>query len=326
MAGWGGELEEVRVRLEEVATAVRWRLEGIEADPDCLNAVEERLATLERLFRKFGIPSAAGLLTRRDEVAAEIAELESDTADRAELERQAAEALEVYCAAALELSAGRSAWGRELSAGIAAELADLGLGKARLEVELGRRRRDGSALVIDGEPLDFGRAGVDQVAFQFAPNPGEAPRPLSLIASGGELSRIYLALQLAAHPESAEGGAALIFDEVDSGIGGAQAAALGRKLQRLGKTAQVLVVTHLPQVASFANHHFKVTKSVRGGRTLTAVEPLDPPGRAEEVARMLGGERVTDLTLSHARELIAAAAASRAGGPAPARRRSQGRR
>ena len=324
--GWGGELEEARVRLGEVATAVRRRLEGIEADPDRLNAVEERLATLERLFRRHGIPTASGLLARRAEMAAEIAELEGDSADREDLERQAAAALEEYRAAALELSDRRGGWGRELSAGIAAELADLGLGKAQLAVELGRRRRDGSPLVIDGEPVDFGRAGVDQVAFQFAPNPGEAPRPLSLIASGGELSRLYLALQLAARPESAERGATLIFDEVDSGIGGAQAAALGRKLQRLGRTAQVLVVTHLPQVASFADHHFKVAKTVQGGRTRTAVELLDQAGRAEEVARMLGGERVTALTLSHAHELIAAAAASRDGGPAPPRRRAQGRR
>jgi DNA repair protein RecN (Recombination protein N) len=325
-AAWGGELAEARVRLEEVASALRRRLEGIEADPDRLNAVEERLAALERLFRKYQIPTATGLLTLREALTAEITDLEGDAADRDEVGRQAGEALEAYRLVALELSARRRAWGKDLASGIEAELAELGLGKARLSVELERRRREGSALVVDGEPVEFGRRGVDQVTIQFAPNPGEQPRPLSLIASGGELSRIYLALQLAARPEQAEGGAALVFDEVDSGIGGAQAAALGRKLQRLGRTAQVLVVTHLPQVASFADGHFKVSKRVHGGRTWTEVSRLDAGGRAEEIARMLGGETVTDLTLSHARELIAAAAPGSGGGRPPSGRRSQGGR
>ena len=156
------------------------------------------------------------------------------------------------------------------------------------------------------------------MVFDFAPNPGEEPRPLSVIASGGELSRIYLALQLAVlagGPQSgASGGPTLVFDEVDVGIGGAQAAALGRKLQRLAGGSQVLVVTHLPQVASFADHHFKVAKEVVGERTFTRVDALGPDARAQEVARMLAGERTTDLSLSHARELIGTAAEARTAG------------
>jgi DNA repair protein RecN (Recombination protein N) len=308
--GWVAVLDEVRVRVEEVATAARRRLDRLEADPERLDQVESRLAELERLFRKYGVDEAAALVVRRAEIAAEIDELEGDTADLGELERRAAEALEAYREAALALSAARAGWGRALAAGIEDELGELGLGKAKLAVDLQRRTRAGSPLVIDGEAVEPGPAGIDQVVVQFAPNPGEEPRPLSRIASGGELSRIYLALQLAAHPPPG-GGPTLVFDEVDSGIGGAQAAALGRKLQRLGETAQVLAVTHLPQVASFADGHFEVAKRVVGGRTLTDVERLEGDRRVAEIARMLGGETVTELSRSHARELIETAAGSR---------------
>jgi DNA repair protein RecN (Recombination protein N) len=317
-AAWDGELAELRARVEEAAAALRRRLDGLEADPRRLDEVEERLAALERLFRKHRVTTAAELVARRAELEAEIAELAGDVADRDEVERQAAAALEIYRIAALELSARRRAWGKSLAAAIEAELGDLGLGKARLGVELLRRAREGSPLVVDGEAVEFGRRGVDQVVIEFAPNPGEAPRPLSLIASGGELSRIYLALQLAVRAGGGDGGPTLVFDEVDSGIGGAQAAALGKKLQRLGRAAQVLVVTHLPQVASFAHRHFRVEKKVHAGRTRTGVAELDAPGRAAEIARMLGGERVTPLSLSHARELLAAAAPGRTAPVAPA--------
>ena len=278
-------------------------------------------------------------------MAEELAELELDAEGREELEREVAAALDAYRKQALALSAGRRAWGGRLAAAIEAELGDLGLGKARLEARLERRRLDDSPLHLppgdeatgdeeggDGGdptmPVEFGATGIDQVVFYFAPNPGEEPRPLSVIASGGELSRIYLALQLAVlagepaspakSPARRDGGTAdgaggptLVFDEVDVGIGGAQAAALGRKLQRLAGGYQVLVVTHLPQVASFGDHHFKVAKEVRGERTFTRVEPLGAEERAAEVARMLAGERTTDLSLSHARELLGAAAESR---------------
>ena len=167
--------------------------------------------------------------------------------------------------------------------------------------------------MIEGEETDFGRDGIDQVVFLFAPNPGEPPRPLAKIASGGELSRIHLALQLATRGEAEKANPTLVFDEVDTGIGGAEAAALGAKLQRLAKGNQILAVTHLPQVASHADQHFKVGKTVSAGRTSVQVEELDADTRVEEVARMLAGKKVTDLSLSHARELIAGAGRKRRG-------------
>ena len=323
-AAWSAELEELRIRLADLAVTLGRRVDGLEADPDRLNAVEERLATLERLFRRHGGDSAA-VLARRQEIEAELAELEGDDADRAELERKVAAALEEYRQAAIALSKKREEWGKALAVNVEAELGDLGLGRARLAVSLQLRRRGDSPLVVDGTAVDFGRDGLDQVVFLFAPNPGEEPRPLARIASGGELSRIHLALQLASRGDTREADTTarptLVFDEVDTGVGGAEAAALGRKLQRLaharpkgappGQTGQILAVTHLPQVASHADVHFKVSKQVDGGRTSVRVEELGAAARTEEVARMLAGRKVTQLSLSHARELIEGAGRNR---------------
>jgi DNA repair protein RecN (Recombination protein N) len=304
---WAAEIEEARIRLSETARSLQRRLDGLEADPARLDFVEERLALIERLCRKHGGDSGA-VLARRAEIAAELAELAGDADNRDELEGKVAAALAEIREAALALSAAREAWGKTLVERIEAELKDLGLARARLAVGLERRRRTGSPLVIDGEEVDFGRDGIDQVVFLFAPNPGEPPRPLARIASGGELSRIHLALQLASRGETEKAHPTLVFDEVDTGIGGAEAAALGAKLQRLAKGGQILAVTHLPQVASHGDLHFKVGKRVDGGRTSVRVEELDAAARVEEVARMLAGKQITDTSLSHARELIAGAA------------------
>jgi DNA repair protein RecN (Recombination protein N) len=307
-AAWGAELEEARIRLTETARSLQHRLDGLEADPARLDFIEERLATIERLCRKHGGDSGA-VLARRAEIEAELAELEGDAENRDELEGKVAAALATYREGALALSKAREGWGKALTERIEGELKDLGLARARLSVALERRRRAGSLLILDGEETDFGRDGVDQVVFLFAPNPGEPPRPLARIASGGELSRIHLALQLATRGESAH--PTLVFDEVDTGIGGAEAAALGAKLQRLAQGGQILAVTHLPQVASYGDLHFRVSKRVDGGRTSVKVEELEGKARVEEVARMLAGKQITDTSLSHARELIAGAARKR---------------
>jgi DNA repair protein RecN (Recombination protein N) len=315
-AAWGGELEEIRIRVAELATAVSHRLDGLEADPARLDQIEERLALLERLCRKHGGDTVA-VLARRQEIEAELAELEGDAQNRDELEEKVAAALAEYRTAALALAQKRVEWGKALVESVERELGDLGLGRARLAVGLERRRRADSPLLVDGVAVDFGREGIDHVVLLFAPNPGEEPRPLARIASGGELSRIHLALQLATRAEEAR--PTLVFDEVDTGISGAEAAALGGKLQRLVWTGakepqgQIFAVTHLPQVASYADLHFKVSKRVEGDRTSVRVEELAKDDRVEEVARMLAGAKVTKLSLSHARELIDGAAKGRKG-------------
>jgi DNA repair protein RecN (Recombination protein N) len=323
-AAWAAELEEARIRVTELATALSRRLDGLDADPARLDAIEERLALLERLCRRHG-GDLAQVLARRGEMAAELAELEGDAGNQDELRAKAEAALDDYRDAALALSAARRGWGEALAARIEAELEDLGLARARLGVRLERRRRAGSPLVLDGEAVDFGPRGIDQVTLLFAPNPGEEARPLARIASGGELSRLHLALQLAAGPAASPAAASrptLVFDEIDAGIGGAEAAALGRKLQRLAGAGQILAVTHLPQVASHADVHFRVRKTVAAGRTDVQVEKLAPRSRVEEVARMLGGDKLTPLSLSHAEELIAGASRE----PRPAREARGARR
>ena len=305
MAGeWVAEVEEARLRIGELEAAMRRRMEEVEADPQRLNAIEDRLATLERLFRKYG-GSSADVLEVRQRLGDELQEIEGDETTREELDAAVAKALESYRKAAAELSAGRRAWGDQLVRRVTKELRDLALGKARFEVILERRRRASSPLLVDGVPVEFSADGYDQVVFAFSPNPGEELRPLAKVASGGELSRLYLAVQLAARGGSTQGiPVTMVFDEVDAGISGAEAALLGGKLRRLAQGGQILAVTHLPQVASQADHHFRVSKKVRKGRTHTQIEALSEDGRIEEVARMLAGSEVTELSLSHARELI----------------------
>jgi DNA repair protein RecN (Recombination protein N) len=317
-AAWAAELAELRIRSTELATALGRRLDGLEADPARLDAVEERLALLERLCRRHG-GDLAQVQARRAEMEAELAELEGDAGNQQELQDKAEAALADYREAALALSAARRGWGEALAGRIEAELGELGLARDRLAVRLERRRRAGSPLVLDGEPVELGPRGVDQVTLLFAPNPGEEARALARIASGGELSRLHLALQLAAGPAGGprEARPTLVFDEIDAGVGGAEAAALGRKLQRLAGGGQILAVTHLPQVASHADVHFRVRKTVTAGRTDVRVEKLPPRARVEEVARMLAGDKLTPLSLSHAEELIAGAA--RGPRPVPAR-------
>ena len=302
---WCRELEDVRIRAEEVASALRQRLAGLDPSPGRLDAVETRLAAIERLMAKYA-PSTGEILELQGRLAEELAALEGDSESAEELRQEASKALAEYRLAASSLSEARQRWAKALAAKMASELGDLGLDKARLEVAVGRRRERGSALEIEGEGVDFGPLGFDHVSFLFSPNPGEAAQPLARVASGGELSRVSLALQLAAGGEGTRFRPTLVFDEVDTGVGGAVAAALGRKLQRLASGGQILAVTHLPQVASFGDHQFLVSKRVRQGRTYAQVEPLAPQDREEEIARMLAGEEITEISRTHARELLSA--------------------
>jgi len=309
---WKTELAELRIRAEELASTLREHLEGWDADPGRLDTIEARLATLERLFRKHG-SSSEEILELRQGLGDELEELEGDSESVAELETRLQKILDTYRRKALKLSTARVRLGQALCKAMARQLGDLGLGKARLEVDLGRRRRQDSSLTVDGEAIDFGPAGIDQVVFRFSPNPGEEAQPLSRIASGGELSRLSLALQLAAGNAGVSGRPTMVFDEVDTGVGGAEAAAIGLKLHRLARAGQILAVTHLPQVASCGDAQFKVSKTVKVSkadktkRTYAEVTPLDAEDRVKEIARMLAGQEVTATSISHARELLASA-------------------
>ena len=307
---WEEDLETLQVSLEDLTREMRERLSQIHSDSSRLDAIEERLTVIDRLSRKYG-SSCEQILEFRRQIAAELDGLNAAAESREELASATTAALEAFRESADRLSILRRTWSEGLVGRVHGELADLALGKARFAVSLGTRRRQDSPLRVQGNLVEFSSHGYDQVTYQLAANPGEDLAPLSHSASGGELSRIYLAVQLAIRDEGAADRSTLVFDEVDAGIGGAQAEALGQKLARLARDGQILVVTHLPQVASHADQHLRVEKRVADGRTLTGVVSLDSGTRVKEVARMVGGKKITDLTLSHAREMIANASGKR---------------
>ena len=277
------ELEEAGVRLGRYARELT-------PDPSRLEALEERLAQLARLKRKFA-GTVEDLIRRRDELAAELAAVESGGEAIAEREAAAETARRAAAEWAGRLSVERRRVARDLSRALAAELEALALTGARFEVRFAET--EGRAL---------GPEGWDDLEFFLSTNPGEEPRSLARVASGGELSRIMLALKTLAAAE--ERGATLIFDEVDAGIGGAVAEVVGRKLRQLGRSRQVLCITHLPLIAAFAEHHVVVTKRVEEGRTVSTVRPLAATERVAELARMLGGERLTHEVKEHAEQLF----------------------
>jgi DNA repair protein RecN (Recombination protein N) len=259
-------------------------------DPRRLERVEERLFALRAAARKHAVAAAelpALLAALRERLAA----LDAGTDRVAALEAAAREARAAYLAAGAALTEARRTAAVRLEKAVAGELPPLRLDRARLAIE-----------VAPCEEAGWGPEGMDRVAFLVATNPGQAPGPLARIASGGELSRLMLALKVVLARGSPV--PTLIFDEVDSGIGGATAAAVGERLARVAERLQVLVVTHSPQVAARGERHFLVAKAVRGGRAATLVQPLDDPARREEIARMLAGERVTDAARAAADSLL----------------------
>lgn len=310
---WAETLAGVGATVNDLAQGLRTRAAGCESDPARLNQIEERLSVIERLTRKHG-GSSSDVLEHGRRLAEELFELETADVRREEVEQEAAARLSEYARRAGTLSAARQERAGALEREVLGHLLDLAFERAVFEVEVARELRAGSPLEIDGEPVAFDARGVDRVNYRFSANPGEDPRPLSRVASGGELARLFLALQTAVRGGGPAEGSTLVFDEVDSGVGGAEAAIVGRKLQRLAVGGQILAVTHLPQVASRGNLHLEVKKEVHAGRTRVDVHRLDHERRIEEVARMLAGEEVTDASRSAAAELLAGGSAGESAG------------
>ena len=283
----------VKSQLEDLATFLRGYAAGIDASPAKLQEVEDRLAALDRLKRKHG-PTLADVLEKHRALGAEQLSLDSVAERLAEAEAECARRTGVYLTAARALSDQRRQAAARFSKALVAQLRDLAMEHTRFDVRF-----------ADGWPPPPERwtgRGIDVGEFYVSPNPGEELRPLARIASGGEMSRIMLGIKSLASIDAA--GKTLVFDEVDSGIGGRVADAVGSKLQALGKDFQVLCITHLPQIAACGRHHYRISKSVEAGRTLTGVERLDRAEREAEVARMLGGAQVTQATRTSAREML----------------------
>lgn len=302
--GLGGMLDELHSALalvEDVARTLEEYGRGLDAEPSRLDEVEQRLALFARLRRKYGA-TLGEMIARREALAVELGEISGADGALESLGVARRAAAVKLRAAAETLSAARRAGGDELGRSVCAELVDLGMPGAKMVVD--RRPLTGG---VEVEGRFYGPRGGERVEFLLSANPGEAPQPMGRIASGGELSRIMLAVKrvIAARDPVA----VYIFDEVDTGVGGPTAEAIGRKLRSVGAKRQAMCVTHLPQIAAMGQQHLHVSKEVVEDRTRSVVEVLDEGRRVEELARMLGGATVTETTRAAARELLRLAAA-----------------
>ena len=288
----------IKAQLEDLAFTLRDFVDSIDASPGRIEEVENRLAVLERLKRKHG-PTLEDVIARRDACEAEHLALTGGGSSASVVEAQLAGASAAFLEKATHLSRARREAAGRFARALEAELAELAMDRARFDVRL----------VASDEPSQWSERGIDSGEFYLSANPGEELRPLARIVSGGELSRVMLALKTLAsadHPDKT-----LIFDEVDAGIGGRVATVVGEKLRDLGRTFQVLCITHLPQIAATGSTHFHIEKAVRGSRTVTSVTRLDGDQRVAEVARMIGGAHAGEQARASARELLAAALATR---------------
>jgi len=307
-------LAAARVTVDELARALGDYLGRLDADPARLDAVEDRLALLDRLKRKYG-GTVDDMMTFAERARSELTGLEHADERRAEVRRKLEAAAASYRRAGESISRERREASSRLAKEVHRELAQLGMEKARFEVSLeplspaddGRTQAEGDE--ADPTTSAGGPKGIDSITFLVSPNPGEDLRPLDRVASGGEISRLMLALKTviagAAARESDRRSRTMVFDEVDAGIGGRVAECVGERLKRLAKDNQVLSVTHLPQIACFADHHFSVEKVQRGGRTFAEVQYLQAQReRAAELARMLSGRQITAAVLEHAAAML----------------------
>jgi len=290
-------LEGAKAAIEDVSATARDYADGIDASPERLAEVEDRLALIDRLKRKYG-SSVDEVIAYGEDVARKLNELENREDVVRELKKELAAAASVYLSTAQSASKKRYSSARELQKLVEAEINQLAM-KAQFKIEV-----SGS-----DEQANWTAAGFDSVAYLISPNPGEPLKPVEQIASGGELSRVMLALKAtieAGKKSKAATQRTLVFDEIDTGIGGRAAEAVGKKLKSLARANQVLCITHLPQIASFADHHYLIEKHENAGRTRTLVRALSADERTEEIARMLSGAKLTETSRQHAEQLLKA--------------------
>jgi DNA repair protein RecN (Recombination protein N) len=295
-------IETARISVEDVGATLRDYAGGIQASPERLAEIEDRLAAIDRLKRKYG-PALEDVIRNREEVSRKLSEMENKDEILGQLRRELAQAAEGYLTAARAISKKRNDAARKLEKLVESEINDLAM-KSSFKIEV-------SGSDVEG---NWTTSGFDQVIYLITTNPGEAMRPLEQIASGGELSRVMLALKASvetgagrksvARTPAAGAQRTLVFDEIDTGIGGRAAEAVGKKLKALSKANQVLCVTHLPQIATFADHHYVIEKRVSGERTKTTVRLITGEERTEEVARMLSGAKLTETSRKHAEQML----------------------
>ncbi len=295
------QLEGARITVEDVATTLRDFADGMDASPERLAEVEDRLAVLDKLRRKYG-KTLDDVLAFEQEIAGKLSDIENKDELLAGLRKELAAAATQYLDEARTLSKRRYEMARKLEKTVEGEINDLAM-KSKFKIEVSGADEEGN----------WSASGFDKVAYLISTNPGEPMAPIEEIASGGELSRVMLALKASveagrkqSNGKKSDGQRSLVFDEIDTGIGGRAADAVGKKLKALSRTKQVLCITHLPQIASFADRHFLIEKHESGGRTNTTVRPLSAEERRSEIARMLSGAKVTEASLQNAEQLLRA--------------------
>ena len=291
-------LDSARISVEDMGATLRDYAGGIEASPEHLAKIEDRLALLDALKRKYG-PTLEDVIRLGAEVTQKLSEIENKDDILRQLRTQLAAAAEAYLQAARSISKKRHESARKLEKLVEAEINELSM-KSQFHIEVSSA----------GEENRWTATGIDQVQYLISTNPGEPMHPLDQIASGGEMSRVMLALkatvEAGSRKKTAGAQRTLIFDEIDTGIGGRAAEAVGKKLRSLAQNSQVLCVTHLPQIATFAEHHFLIEKKRAGERTRTTVREITGSERTEEIARMISGAKLTDTSLKHAEQMLKA--------------------
>ena len=287
-AEWKEEAENLTVRVQELSRTIADSISRIEADPDALQALDDRLSLVNRLKRKYGCATVDELMALHDARAARLADLDGREEKLAKLDARIAEAEKSVRAAGAAVTSARAKAAARLAKAITRELHGLGFLKAGFDICLSAREPDAS--------------GCDAVDFHFAPNPGEPSRPLRDIASTGEIARVMLAVKSVVAEHDAV--PVLVFDEIDSNIGGEVGRAVGERLRAVARHRQTIAITHLPQSAVYGDRHFAVAKTVSGGRTRTTIRELEGEDRVTEIARMLGGASLTSVVVQHARELL----------------------
>ncbi len=296
------ELSEATFRIEDIAEELRTYLKIITIDDKRLEEVESRLDILTRLKRKYGGALEAVIL-HLETIDQELSGIENISGQINDIETKLSELLRELSGLCLDISSKRSQAAKLLAKKVEKELASLRMTGTKFKISLQTIPASDNSdpyLVVKGNAIS--ETGIDQANFLIAPNVGEDPKPMASIASGGELSRIVLALKaILAEKGSVE---TLVFDEVDAGIGGSVAEAVGIKLSKLARYHQIICITHLAQIAKFGDNHFRITKNVSQGRTITSINPLNEKDRIKEIARMLGGMEITKTTLDHAREML----------------------
>ena len=290
--------EDISIKLADLATSLRSYLDNLQYTPGRLQEIEERLDLILLLKRKYG-PTVQQILEYGQNAAARLEAISEQGTQVSELSEQQSQSEADIAHVACKLSAARHAATEKLVSSVEAELSQLAMGRTKMEVSISQIASD-EGVPIEGQRYSFDYTGVDQVEFLISPNPGEPLKPLATIASGGESSRIMLALKVAL--SEIDKVSTLIFDEIDSGIGGRIGNVVGEKLSNLSQGRQVLCVTHLPQIASFADHHIKVTKVIKSGRTITTAKVLSTSDIIQEITEMLG--HVSEASRQNAKDLL----------------------